>query len=293
MKFLFVINPTSGGTTKEAWVSGIADYFKEGSHSYEWYEMKGTDDESSLKYWIDTYKPDRVVAVGGDGTLKFLAENLLHSGMPIAFLPAGSANGMAKELDLPADIPLALQVAVEGTVRKMDVVCINGHISLHLSDMGLNAQLVKYFEQSDSRGMWGYAREVFKVLRRKEKIALTLEINGQQEKREAWMVVVANSRLYGTGVAINPDGSVFDGKFEIVLLKQLSLWEILKMMLRNRRFNRKKVEIFTAEKAKIVAATPAYFQVDGEYICECAEMDCTIEKGAVDIVIASSHSSET
>lgn len=287
MKLLFVINPTSGGTTKEAWVSGIAEYFKESAHHHEWYEMQGTDDESSLKYWIDNYHPDRVVAVGGDGTLKFLAENLLYSGMPIAFLPAGSANGMAKELNLPADIPKALKVAVEGVVRKMDVVRINGsHISLHLSDMGLNAHLVKYFEQGGSRGMWGYAREVIKVLRRKERISLTLELDGEKIQREAWMVVIANSRVYGTGVAINPDGSVFDGRFEIVLLKRLSLWEILKMIIRNRRFNRKKVEIFSGERARITTSAPAYFQVDGEYICECNKLECMIEKGAIDMVVS-------
>ncbi len=287
MKILFVINPTSGGTTKEAWESGIAEYFRESPHSYEWYEMKGAGDVGTLQYWMAHWAPDRVVAVGGDGTLKFLAENLLHTGTPIAFLPAGSANGMAKELNIPKTIPEGLKLAVDGTPRKMDVVRINGeHISIHLADLGMNAQLVKYFEQSDGRGMWGYAREVLKVLRKKQRISMTLEIDGKRLEREAWMVVIANSRLYGTGIAINPDGSVHDGAFEIVLLKQLSFWEILKMTLRNRRFNKKKVEILTAKKARVVTKSPVYFQVDGEYICECAELECTIEPGAVDMVMA-------
>ncbi len=285
MKLLFVINPTSGGTTKEAWVSGIAQYFRESPHSYEWYEMTGEGDDGSLRYWIEHVAPDRVVAVGGDGTLKFLAENLLHTGMPVAFLPAGSANGMAKELNLPTGIPQALKIAVEGVPKKMDVVRINDeHISIHLSDLGMNAQLVKYFEQSDRRGMWGYAREVFKVLRRKEKIVLSIDVDGRTLEREAWMVVIANSRLYGTGVAINPDGSVHDGHFEIVLLKQLSFFEMLKMVLRNRRFNRRKVEVIACERATLKAQSPAYFQIDGEYICECAELRCVIDKGAVEIV---------
>lgn len=286
MRILFVINPTSGGTTKEAWESGIAEYFRESPHTYEWYEMKGEGDVGTLQYWMAHWGPDRVVAVGGDGTLKFLAENLLHTGTPIAFLPAGSANGMAKELNLPVTIPEGLKIVVEGAPKKMDVIRINGeHISIHLSDLGMNAQLVKYFEQSDRRGMWGYAREVLKVLRKKEKISMKLEIDGKTLEREAWMVVIANSRLYGTGVAINPDGSVHDGVFEIVLLKQLSPWEILKMVLRNRRFNKKKVEVLVAKKAKVVAESPVYFQVDGEYICECTELECAIEAGAVEMII--------
>jgi diacylglycerol kinase (ATP) len=133
--------------------------------------------------------------------------------------------------------------------------------------------------------MWGYIREVFKVLRRKQRIVLSLEIDGKKMEREAWMVVIANARLYGTGMAINPDGSMHDGYFEVVLLKQLSLFEIIKMILKNRRFNRKKVEVFSCKHAKVKTESEVYFQVDGEYICECKELDCVIEPGAVEMVI--------
>jgi diacylglycerol kinase family enzyme len=285
LKILFVINPVSGGGDKSAWLDAITIYFRTSPHKYEWYEMSGDGDAVSLKHWLEDYGPDRVVAVGGDGTLKFLAEQLLYSGVPVAFLPAGSANGMASELCLPADPVAALKVAVEGVVKKMDVVCINNHISLHLSDIGLNAQLVKHFEHSGRRGMWGYAREVIKVLRRKEQIELELVIDGKRMVRKALMVVMANARLYGTGIAINPGGSVYDGRFEIVLLKRLSLFEIIKMIIRNRRFNKRKTEIISAERVQLTTKSPAYFQVDGEYIGEVTSLEAHIEKGAVDMVV--------
>ena len=284
-KILFVVNPTSGNGSKEKWMSAIMAYFKGSPHRYDWYEMTGTGDAASMQHWISGYKPDRVVAVGGDGTLKFLAEHTLYSGLPIAFLPAGSANGMAAELNIPKDATAAIRLAVEGPSKKMDIVRINGHVSIHLSDIGLNAQLIKYFEQSDRRGMWGYAREVFKVMRRKEQIILQLTADGRQLERIAWMVVIANARLYGTGAAINPDGSVHDGKFEVVLLKQLSIFEIIKMVLRNRRLNRKKTEILSVEKLQLKTGAPACFQVDGEYIGAVDTVEANIEQGAVDMVV--------
>ncbi len=285
LKILFVINPISGAGDKSAWLDAITAYFKDSPHRCEWYEMTGGDDAASLKHWMKDYAPDRVVAVGGDGTLKFLAEQLLHSGIPVAFMPAGSANGMASELGLPADPAAAVKIAVEGEVKKMDVVCINNHISLHLSDIGLNAQLVKYFELSGRRGKWGYAREVMNVFRRKEQINLVIEAGSVRMQRTAWMVVFANARLYGTGIAINPGGDVHDGRFEVVLLKQLSLLEILKMMIRNRRFNKKKTEVLSVERVKITTNAPVYFQVDGEYIGEVTSLEAHIEKGAVDMVV--------
>src|ERR1043165_4911543 len=274
MRLLFVINPGSGGQSKDTWEQGIAAWFRDSPHSYDWYEMTGEGDAGSLRYWMAHLRPDRIVAVGGHGTLKFLVENLIRSGISIGFLPAGSANAMAKELGLPKTIPEALKIAVEAAPKKMDVVRVNGkHISIHLADLGMNAQLVKYSEQADRRGMWGYVREVLKVLYRKQRISLNLTIDGREMQREVWMVVVANGRYYGTGVAINPEGSLSDGRFEVFLLKQLSPWEILKMILRHRPFNKRKVEVFSATRATIVAAAPAHFQVDGEYVCECDKLD--------------------
>jgi diacylglycerol kinase family enzyme len=229
-----------------------------------------------------------MVAVGGDGTLKFLAENLMHTGMPIAFLPAGSANGMAKELCMPADIRALLDIAVNGFVKKMDAININGHISIHLSDLGLNAQLVKYFEEKKMRGMLGYGMQVMRVMMGKQQMNIQVTSGGASKpvRRKAWMLVFANARMYGTGTEINPKGDLYDGRFEIVLFKRLWLWEMIRMMLKQRRFDRKKTEIVCVEKVKIELDQPAHFQVDGEYIGEEKTIEAFIEKGAVSIVVA-------
>jgi diacylglycerol kinase family enzyme len=88
-------------------------------------------------------KPDRVIAVGGDGTVQMAAKQLLGTDIPLGILPAGSANGMARELELPNTSEEALQVIVEGITRSADVIRINNtDICLHLSDIGLNAKLV-------------------------------------------------------------------------------------------------------------------------------------------------------
>src|SRR5690606_4816026 len=119
----------------------------------------------------------------------------------------------------------------------------------------------------------------------KEQIILELEADGRPMRRTAWMVVMANARLYGTGIAINPGGSIHDGRFEVVLLKELSMLEIIKMIIRNRRFNKRKTEVLSVEHLRIKTASPVYFQVDGEYLGELTEFEVHIEKGAVDMVM--------
>jgi diacylglycerol kinase family enzyme len=75
-----------------------------------------------VKTQLADFKPQRVVAVGGDGTIKFAASCLLRTSLPLGIIPAGSANGMAKELGIPTDVQKALELAINGPSRSIHVV---------------------------------------------------------------------------------------------------------------------------------------------------------------------------
>src|SRR6476469_7492824 len=110
LKILFVINPRSGTKNKIAWEPAIRNYFTDLQHNFDFFLLDGKDDATSLQYWIKKLEPQRVIAVGGDGTVSLVAEQLLGTHIPMGILPAGSANGMAKELDIPVDVNGALDI---------------------------------------------------------------------------------------------------------------------------------------------------------------------------------------
>ena len=266
MKILFVINPVSGGKEKNDWESCIRKYFKDKPHSMEFYLLTGKDDKISIQHHIERLQPDRVVAVGGDGTVKMLAGMLKETPMVLGILPAGSANGMARELKVPLVAEQALDVIINGECRKLDLIKVNEEeICLHLSDLGLNALLVKNFEHSKNRGMWGYGRAVFKVLWKKPLMYLTIKTDKQEVKRKAFMAVIANAQTYGTGAIINPDGKLNDGQFEIVVVRKLHLFELFKMLVSHKPFLEKRIEVFRTTSVEIYVKRKTYFQVDGEY----------------------------
>ena len=145
----------------------------------------------------------RIVAVGGDGTVTLIAKQLLGTDIIMGILPAGSANGMAKELNIPEVPEQALDIIVNGTIKCCDVIKINDNeISLHLSDFGLNARLVKYFDEGTLRGMWGYSRMVFKVLWSKKLMNAHIIADNLDLETNAYMVVIANASKYGTGALL-------------------------------------------------------------------------------------------
>jgi len=266
LKILFVINPISGGKKKINWENIIRNYFKNLSHTIEFYVLSGKDDTGSLDYWTEKLQITRIVAVGGDGTVNLLAKQLLGTNLIMGILPAGSANGMAKELNIPETPEEALNIIVNGNVKSCDVIKINEtDISLHLSDFGLNARLVKYFEEGALRGMWGYSKMLVKVLWRKKLMSAHIVADNLDLKTNAYMIVIANASKYGSGGFINPEGNISDGVFEIVILRQFSLFQLFKMFLSKKNFDPKKVEIFQTKTATITTGKKTHFQVDGEY----------------------------
>lgn len=265
-KMLFIINPVSGGKGKEDWEAFIRNFFKAQPHSMEFFLLTGKGDAASVKHYIESIKPDKVVAVGGDGTVKLVAEQVKNTSQVMGILPAGSANGMARELGLPLDKTEALNVIVQGDCRSIDAILINdSEICIHLSDLGLNAMLVKYFDESPRRGMWGYGRSLLKMLWNKRVIHADIALDGNRIHRRAYMIVLANARMYGTGVTINPKGELQDGKFELVMVQRLNFWAIVKVLLSHKAFPEEHIEIIAANSVHIQTSHRAYFQVDGEY----------------------------
>ncbi len=284
MKLLFIINPGSGShdiNLKEV----ISTYFSDKETAIDLFELPDDCSLDKIKAKIDQSKADRVVAVGGDGTLKLVAECLLHTGTQIGIIPAGSANGMAKELGIPTEIEDALNLLETGKLQKIHVVKLNDEICIHLSDLGFNAYLVKKFDTLPQRGMWGYAKATWHALWNHKRMEVELNINGEIIRSKAAMVAIANATMYGSGLKINPDGKLDDNLFEIILVKDYSYLEILKIWLTRLPFNPKKIEVFQISEVKISSKHQAHFQVDGEYIGKINAVEAKILPEAITVII--------
>lgn len=265
-RFLFVINPHAGGKDKGIWEEAIQKHFAKQPHQYSFWETSGKEDRQKLSHEIKIRQPHRVIAVGGDGTLRLVAELAARFNLVAGMLPAGSANGMASELSLPTDPDDAIRVILADCTVDMDAIRINGHYSIHLSDAGLNAQLIAHFEETAGRGLWSYGRQILKTLRRGRNFVAKIFIDGKYIRRHAAMILIANGRSYGTGVLVNATGSLHDGAFEIVVFRSIRFWGILRSLLMGKTAIKPKQEVFSGTDLKIKLRFPVPFQIDGEFI---------------------------
>lgn len=263
---MLIVNPISGDVDKSELIDATTIFAAKENLNLVIYNTSGASDIENIKVLFQTYNPERIIVAGGDGTIKMVAEAMESHDVIIGILPAGSANGLAVDLNLPTTIEENLEIAFHNNYIEIDMISINGKKSIHLSDLGVNAEMIKNYENSSIRGKWGYAIQTVNTLIDLDE-PFTATIKGDFETIEctARMIVIANSQKYGTGVSINPNGVMDDGKFELVILKNLDLVVLGKIISGNMPVDLEDVEIISTDKAVVTTNVPVSFQIDGEY----------------------------
>lgn len=284
LKLLFIVNPFSGSHDTD-WSLKINTYFKNSPHFYTIHHLTKACTVESTNELISRFSPHRVIAVGGDGTVKLLAECLMFTDIPLGIIPAGSANGLAKELGIFENPMLNLNVILRGLTRKIHLTKINDQICIHLSDVGLNAYAMKKFSDRQSRGMWGYFVVALQVLLHNYTMEVEMVIDGKTVKVNAKMIVLANATQYGSGAIINPVEKLDDNLFEVVAVKKISVIEVVKMMFSHQMFNSSKTEVFQTHDLLMSSSHKVHFQVDGEYCGKVNEVSATLLPAAIEVIV--------
>ena len=284
LKLLIVINPASGNK-KLDYRGEIENYLAEHAHNATYFIIPVQCSPHLIREEIDGYQPDIVIACGGDGTIKLVAESLMETNIPLGIIPAGSANGMAKELNIPLTVKDSLRIVLEQSTMAVSMIRVNSELCIHLSDIGFNAFVIKKFEAGKGRGMWGYIKASWQVLLNNPKMQVKLTVNNQQIIRNASMIVIANATRYGSGALINPLGRLDDNLFEVILVKKISVMELFKMVVSHQNYDPQKTELLQTSSLHIQSKHKVHFQVDGEYMGKTNKVEATILPGAIKVIV--------
>ena len=170
----------------------------------------------------------RVISVGGDGTLNAIAAGLVGTQVPLGIVAMGSGNGYARSQKLPLDPDQALRRALTGTVKPMDVCYLNEHLFLGTAGIGFDARVAWEFDRSEARGMWNYLRITMKEIFTAKPMRVVVKANNETSERNVLMLVFANTREFGNGVAISPGSAPDDGFAELQCVSKPSFFPLMK-----------------------------------------------------------------
>jgi len=225
-----------------------------------------------------------VIACGGDGTVNEVLNGMAGSDMPLALLPAGTANILAKELGIPWDIPHAARLIPDGIVKRIAIgVAIapqgkerpeippEGRYFLCVAGAGPDGAIVNgvHSELKKQAGIVAYWAEGLRQLFTYDFPLLRVRSNGTEHR--ASLIVVGRTANYGGPFKITTEASLFENSFELLTNAATSRFRYLACLPALWLGKLRQMEGIEAWKSDEVVCEPAgttlvYAQVDGEPI---------------------------
>lgn len=221
MRIVIIANPVAGGGSAYRAIRNYVQKRKLADCDIEIRETLRPEHAGVLAEELLAAPPDFVGVCGGDGTVNEVACRLTHPPFPIAILPAGTANVLARELKVPLNPVRALKAALKHTVRRVDVGEMNAgsHRFLFVAGIGFDAYVVATVNSKLKKriGMAAYAVAILSGLLRYSFPEFQVTVNGRTHT--ATSCLVCNSARYGGGLLFCPRADMADGEFDILLLE--------------------------------------------------------------------------
>lgn len=232
---------------------------------------------------------DRVIAWGGDGTANEVAGPLIGTTAVLGLVPAGSGDGLARSIGLPADPAEALAVAVGDRTMRLDVGWLGDRHFLNVGGFGFDAAVARAFEHDVRRGPAGYVRAGLRCLRSYRAAPCTVDLDGAVLAGAWFLVAFANGREYGNGFVLAPDGDPCDGLLDVVVVETGSrlrqLWRARSLLLK-KTLPVDGVRRHRARRAVVSSAAGLVAHVDGEPFAPGSPVAVRVDAGAIRLAVA-------
>lgn len=272
-RMLFIYNPHAGQGRVTANLSHIIDAFTYQGYLPAVYPTRAAGDATRVVAGIGKHYR-KIVCCGGDGTLHEVVTALMDLPDPpvLGYIPAGTTNDFAKNLDLPRDMALAANVAVTGPSMACDMGRFNAAPFVYVAAFGAFTD-VSYGTPQRFKNLFGHLAYVLEGIGRLgaiKSVPMTVTWEDGQVEGNFIFGMVSNTRSVG-GFRGLPAKEVKldDGKFEVVLVRQpenaAQLNAILTAVITQNPGPDGPVIGFHASKVKFAADKAIPWTLDGEY----------------------------
>ncbi|AFZ36707.1 hypothetical protein Sta7437_3200 [Stanieria cyanosphaera PCC 7437] len=175
---------------------------------------------------------DLVIVGGGDGTLNAVAEALLKTKLPLGILPLGTANDLARTLNIPESIPEAAKIIAFGEIKQIDLGCVNDKYFFNVASLGLSVKITQNLSKGAKRrfGVLAYLFTALKVIVKTRPLRAVIRCNDQSIKVKTLQIAVGNGRYYGGGMAIAEDAAIDDQLLNLYSLEIKHWWQMFPLI---------------------------------------------------------------
>lgn len=277
-----VVNPTKFADLT-ALESAVARHWS----NPQWWQTTAEDPGAGQVQAAIAAGVELVLVCGGDGTVAACAGALAGTGVPMAVVPGGTGNLLARNLGIPLDVEEALAVASTGTDRAIDVLESGERRFVVMAGLGFDAAMIAGTDErlKAKLGWVAYLGGFVRALTGRRRSRLSIVVDSQPPvTRKAIGVLIGNVGQLQAGITLLPDALPDDGLLDLIVLVPRTVrdWPMLAARILLRRPDAgDQAEILRGQQARISADRPLPAEFDGDYTGELAELAVRVLPGAL------------
>ena len=259
---------------------------------------------------------DLVIAAGGDGTVRAVAEAMRGADVPLALLPSGTGNLLARNLKLTLnDLPGSVTAAFTGDERKIDLGMVRieradqsreDHAFVVMAGLGLDAKMIENTDEDlKSKAGWAaYVKAIVASLRDPDELHLRFQLDdGPLTKSTVHTLIIGNCGSLPANILLMPDAAVDDGLFDLLMTRPggalgwIQVWfkvawtnGIVRRTKAGRALageqkNDRQLRYETGKKFTARFSRPEAIELDGDGFGEAKAFKSWIEPGALRVIV--------
>ncbi|HJX73889.1 MAG TPA: diacylglycerol kinase family protein [Candidatus Deferrimicrobiaceae bacterium] len=263
-----IYNPVAGPRMVRK-IDRVREILSAGKIPFEIRETAGPGDAVILAREAAHVGMDAAVAVGGDGTVNEVVNGLAGTATRLLVVPHGTGNVFAAEVGLPGSVEGCLSLLSAGKTIAVRLAIAEERHFLLLASAGFDAEVLARMGARGKHylgiGAYFLAGAVHLL---REQPSLWMEMPGK-ERVEAQAVIICRGKKYGGGVIMAPSGNLEGDTLQVVALRKLGRWPILKFtwnVLRGKHAGSPDVLIQETPSVFVRSRIPSAAQVDGDYL---------------------------
>ncbi|UCG52758.1 MAG: diacylglycerol kinase family lipid kinase [Candidatus Latescibacterota bacterium] len=273
-RILVIVNPTAGQRNISRIRSRIEAFFMEKGYDFT---LRDSEQQGDTLRWSRSASAegfDLVAVVGGDGTVREATDGIMRSGgrIPLAQIPAGTTNFVARALSIPTGIHDALNLVETGKVDRFDIGYLPEHdrYFVFVVGTGYDAKLIHETPAPLKRklGFLAYVATGFRHALSVQPVRMELEIDDQVKHLRAHTVMAVNiGSIASLGFSFAPNIDPHDGKLNVEIMSTRSLWGSMLVILKiltKRYHGFADLKHTQARRIRVTSDPPFPVEVDGD-----------------------------
>ena len=213
---------------------------------------------------------DLVIVGGGDGTLSAAVAGIVEACLPLGILPLGTANNVARTLEIPADVAQACEIIAAGHTKRIDLGMVNGKFFFTTASLGLSVDITHRLNPESKRrwGVLAYGLAALKVLSRVRPFTAEITWRDGRQLSRTVQIVIGNGPHYGSAMTVAADAAIDDAQLDLYSIQLRKWYHMLALLPALKRGSQgERRGVFTLRATEIEVRTPTRphrIDIDGE-----------------------------